>query len=202
MLYAFFYVIALLCYLRYLSTNKMSWYWATFFVFIASCLSKPMAVVFPMSLLCVDVLAGRQLNQKLDHRKASLLLSLSRSYVGLWPSIRKIKQGPLPPSGILTIWERIMYASYSFVMYVAKLFNPTFLSTFYPYPYRFITGYLPSIYYMAPFMALGIIFLIPYLTYKLKPPLLPGSGIRHRLFPGQRYFRAAVHIRWRRHHGG
>ncbi len=163
-LYAFFYFIGLLCYLKYLSTNKMTWYWATFFVFVASCLSKPMAVVFPLSLLCIDVLAQRQLSKKLVTEK--ILFFLFSLMCGVMAFYTQNKTGAIASFGVLTIWERIMYAAYGFVMYIAKLFNPTYLSTFYPYPYRFISGYLPTIYYAAPFLALAIIVLLPYLTYK------------------------------------
>jgi tetratricopeptide (TPR) repeat protein len=140
-LYAFFYVLGLLAYLRYLHSGKMSWYWVTFLVFVASCLSKPMAVVFPISLLCVDFLAAFYTQNK---------------------------TGAIASFGTLTIWERLMYASYGFIQYISKIFNPTYLSTFYPYPYRYITGYLPGIYYAAPILSIAFAFLIPYLTYKYK----------------------------------
>jgi len=58
-LYCFFYVAGLLTYLRYLENTHRKWYIYTLLLFIASCLSKPMAVVFPLSLLCIDVLFQR-----------------------------------------------------------------------------------------------------------------------------------------------
>ncbi|MCW3122516.1 MAG: hypothetical protein JWQ38_2008 [Flavipsychrobacter sp.] len=165
-LYAFFYILGLLCYLKYLATNKMSWYWLTFIVFIASCLSKPMAVVFPMSLLCIDILAKRQLSKKLVTEK--ILFFLFSLICGGMAFYTQNKTGAIASFGILTIYERIMYAGYSFIMYVSKLFNPTYLSTFYPYPYRFVTGYLPGIYYAAPFLALTIAGLPVWITYQYK----------------------------------
>src|ERR1035437_7412099 len=122
-LYAFFYLIGLLCYLKFLSTNKTAWYWATFFVFIASCLSKPMAVVFPMSLLCIDILAQRKLSQKLVTEK--ILFFLFSLIIGAMAFYTQNKTGAIASFGMLTIWERIMYASYGFDMYVSKIFNPT-----------------------------------------------------------------------------
>jgi len=53
-------------------------------------------------------------------------------------------------------------------MYIYKMFNPAFLSTFYPYPYRYLSGRLPAIYYMAPFIAITILALPLYVTYKKK----------------------------------
>ena len=165
-LYAFFYIIGLICYLRYLSLHKMSWYWLTFAAFILSCLSKPMAVVFPLSLLCVDVLAQRQLSRRLVTEK--ILFFVFSLICGAMAFYTQNKTGAIASFGILTIYERIMYASYGFVMYVSKLFNPTYLSTFYPYPYRYISGYLPAIYYAAPFLSLAIIGLPLFITYRYK----------------------------------
>jgi len=165
-LYAFFYILGLLCYLKYLATNKMSWYWVTFVVFIASCLSKPMAVVFPMSLICVDILAHRQFSKKLVTEK--ILFFIFSLLCGGMAFYTQNKTGAIASFGILTIYERLMYAGYSFVMYVSKLFNPTYLSTFYPYPYRYVSGYLPSIYYAAPFIAIAIVGLPLWYTYYFK----------------------------------
>ena len=163
-LYAFFYLLGLLAYLRFLTSDKAKWYWITFVLFIASCLSKPMAVVFPMSLLCVDILMKRKLNTKLVVEK--IVFFLFSLICGGMAFYTQNKTGAIAAFGILTIPERFMYASYGFVMYVSKLFNPTGLSTFYPYPYRFTTGYLPAIYYAAPFLALAIVGLPLFIAWK------------------------------------
>ncbi len=163
-LYAFFYFLGLMAYVKYLATDEKKWYWATYALFVASCLSKPMAVVFPMSLLCVDVLAGRSLSKKLVTEK--ILFFASSLVCGGMAFYTQNKTGAIASFSMLTIGERLMYAAYSFVMYVAKFFNPTFLSTFYPYPFRYTTGYLPGMFYAAPFIAIGIIALPVYLAYK------------------------------------
>ena len=163
-LYAFFYLSGLICYLSYISTQKWKWYWATFFLFIASCLSKPMAVVFPLSLLCLDFLLNRPLNKKLVTEK--ILFFLVSLICGGAAFYTQNKTGAIADFGVLTIAERIMYASYGYVMYMAKLFNPTYLSTFYPYPYRYLNGNLPAIYYAAPYIAISVPAVLLYLAYK------------------------------------
>jgi len=162
-LYAFFYFSALLCYLQYLSNDKSKWYYATFVLFIASCLSKPMAVVFPVTLLCIDILYQRQWGKKLITEK--IIFFLVSLICGGMAFYTQNKTGAIASFGTLTIGERIMYAAYGYVMYIVKIFNPTYLSTFYPYPYRFINGNLPVIYYAAPFIAIGSVALPLYLTY-------------------------------------
>jgi protein O-mannosyl-transferase len=159
-LYGFFYFLGLITYLRYINTQKIKWYWLTLFVFILSCLSKPMAVVFPVSLLCLDLLAKRNWSNRLVTEK--LVFFLLSAVCGGFAVYTQHKAGAIADFGKLTLPERIMYACYGFDMYIYKLFDPTYLSTFYPYPYRYITGYLPAIYYAAPFIAvfLPIIALI------------------------------------------
>ncbi len=165
-LYAFFYFSALLCHVRYVDNGEKKWYWYTFVLFIASCLSKPMAVVLPFSLLCFDVLLQRKLTMKLLTEKivfcgVSLLCGGMAFYT-------QNKTGAIASFGMLSINERVMYAAYGFVMYVAKLFNPSYLSTFYPYPYRiYPSGNLPGIFYAAPLIATGVPVILLYLTYKV-----------------------------------
>src|SRR3984957_17871410 len=82
-LYTFFYLAGLLTYIKCISTFKIQnlkfnintkWYWFTFTLFIFSCLSKPMAVVFPLTMLCIDFLYGRKLNFKLITEKSIFFL--------------------------------------------------------------------------------------------------------------------------------
>ena len=163
-LYAFFYWLALHSYLKYIDTGKLGWYSGTFLLFVASCLSKPMAVVFPMSLICIDVLLQRPWSKKLITEK--IVFFLMSLVIGGGAYYTQNKTGAVASFSALTLAERFMYASYGFVMYISKIFNPTYLSTFYPYPYRYISGYLPSIYYAAPFLSLAFVTLPIYLAYK------------------------------------
>ncbi len=163
-LYAFFYVLGLLAYLRFINEGHKKWYWLTLLAFIASCLSKPMAVVFPMSLLCIDVLAKRKFSQKLVLEKV-IFFAISL-LCGGFAFYTQNKTGAVAAFSTLSLQERFMYASYGFVMYLSKLFNPTYLSTFYPYPYRFTSGYLPSIFYLAPFISIAFVTLPLVITWK------------------------------------
>ncbi len=169
-LYAFFYLLGLLSYVKYTVTHKAKWYWVTFVLFVASCLSKPMAVVFPLSLVCLDVLLKRDyfVDKKINKTVVieKILFFLTSLTFGIAAFYTQHKTGAIASFGVLTIQERVMYAGYGFVMYVAKMFNPTFLSTFYPYPYRYIDGWLPGIYYAAPFIAIAILAVPTYIAYK------------------------------------
>ena len=170
-LYGLFYLSGLLAYLRYSASQQTKWYWITYLLFIASCLSKPMAVVFPASLVCLDFLFGCELNKKLVLDK--VLFFLTALFFGILAFYWQSKSGAVADFGVLTLAERVMYAAYGFIMYVAKFFNPTFLSTFYPYPFRMINmdkpdepGSLHQIFYVAPFIAIALITIPLYITYK------------------------------------
>ena len=168
-LYAFFYIIALITYLKYIHTKARKWILVTLVLYICSCLSKPMAVVFPMSLLAIDVLLNRELKWGLVTEK-TVFFAASLLFGGMAVYTQR-RTGAIADFDVLTIQERIMYACYGFDMYIAKLFNPTYLSTFYPYPYRFTTGYLPTIYYAAPFIAIAILAVPLYVTYRFNKSL-------------------------------
>jgi lipoprotein NlpI len=170
-LYAFFYFTGLLLYLRYVDENKIKWYLLTLLCFIASCLSKPMAVVFPVSLLTIDVLLKRKWENKVLTEKIPLFIA--SIIFGGYAYYRQNATGAIAPFEVLTLAERVMYASYGFVMYITKLFSPTRLSTFYPYPYRFIDGSLPWIYYASPIIAIVIVAAPLYIAWKKKKEYFP-----------------------------
>lgn len=99
-LYAFFYFSGLLLYLRYVDENKAKWYVLTLLFFIASCLSKPMAVVFPLSLLAIDVLLKRKLNRKTLIEKIPLFVA--SIVFGGYAYYRQNATGAIAPFAVLT----------------------------------------------------------------------------------------------------
>ncbi len=172
-LYAFFYFAGLLTYLQYIKEDKKQWVWygVTFLLFVASCLSKPMAVVFPFSILCLDVLLKRAWSKKLITEK--IIFFLASLICGSMAFYTQNKTGAIASFSTLTIFERIMYAGYGYMMYISKLFNPSYLSTFYPYPYRYTTGYLHQVFYFAPMFAIASIALPLWYTWTKKREYFP-----------------------------
>ena len=58
-LYVFFFLAGLITYWRYLEKQRWPWLVLTFALFLLSCLSKGMAVVFPLTLILLDYWKGR-----------------------------------------------------------------------------------------------------------------------------------------------
>lgn len=177
-LYTFFYLLGLLAYIKHLEGRPGKWLLITFLLAVASALSKPMAVVFPLSLLCLDVLYGRCPSVKMVVSKWPFFLA--SLFFGFLAFYTQNANGAVTSFSTLTIGERFMYASYGFVMYIAKFFVPFKLSTFYPYPYRYINGSLPMIYYLAPVLSVIIVVVPAWLLYRVKSryfvPFLFGIG--------------------------
>ncbi len=167
-LYAFFYFAALLTYMRYADGGSRKWWWygATYLLFVLSCLSKPMAVVFPFSILCIDLFVQRKWSRGLITEK--IIFFLTSLVCGSMAFYTQNKTGAIASFSTLTLAERFMYAGYGYIMYISKLFNPTYLSTFYPYPIRYVSGSLPGIFYMAPLLAIASVVAPLYYTWKYK----------------------------------
>ena len=62
-LYVFFFLAALISYLYYKEKGKPIWYSITLLLFILSCLSKAMAVVFPFVLILIDYYTADSISQ-------------------------------------------------------------------------------------------------------------------------------------------
>lgn len=129
-LYAFFFLMGLIVYLRYLDKRHWGWLIATLAAFALSLASKPAAVVFPLTLLLLDWYRRRPftpsvLLEKLPFFAASVAMGL-------------LTLGAQKASGaVATNWSafhNLLFASFGSVMYVVKLFLPVGLCAIYPYP--------------------------------------------------------------------
>ncbi len=132
--------------------------------FLFSLLSKPMAVVFPLSLLLIDFLLSRKFKKNIFIEKIFFLaISLIIGFLTL--HTQKEAHAFIYS---FSITDRFFIASYSFLEYIFKLFFPIHLSGFYPYPMNPGES-LPSYFYIMPLLVLLITALPLYLTYKKNP---------------------------------
>jgi len=166
-LFAFFYLIGLITYLRYLERRRLPWLGFTLLVFILSAASKPAAVVFPLTLLAIDLYRRRPLRLDLLVEKISFFaVSLAAGLLTL--------KAQISAEAIVDLWnpfERVLIASKGTLLYVGKLFVPVHLSALYPYPAAEGKG-LGAEFYVA-FALLAILLpAIVYLNRRNRPVLL------------------------------
>lgn len=157
-LYSFFFLSGLLAYLRYREAEKPGWLVLTFICFVFSCLSKAVAVIFPLVLLTLDYWSGRKgsnrpffgtLKELLTPRRILFLLPFLLVSVLAGMLAYRIQDGKnflgiletgkgLPDvvnsAGPFSLWEKFRNGSYAFTAYLVKFFFPFRLSAFYPYP--------------------------------------------------------------------
>jgi len=160
LIYASFYLGAIISYLYYLKTNLKKFLLITFFLFLCSLLSKVMAVTLPILLLLFDYYYNRKLSSKkvLFEKIPFLMLSLLFGIIAIYG--RHVEGHISEEFGLL---DKPFLISYQLVWYVSKFVFPVNLSAYYPGPEK-IEGFLPYFYYFG-----GLLILLScYFACKLK----------------------------------
>ena len=165
-LYAFFYLIAMLTYLRYLEGGRR-WLVATWIAFVLSVASKPAAVVLPLTLLLIDWFRRRPLRAPAFLEKIPFF-AVSIAAGALTFTAQK-SVGAMH-SEIWTPFQKVIFASVGTLMYVGKLFVPIHLSAVYPLPATSSTHY-STFYYAAPFLVLAGLAALVILARRARPVL-------------------------------
>ncbi len=128
-----------------------------------------MAVVFPLSLICIDLLLAEKYSFKTLLDKIPILVIAL--LLGLLNYHFQTQANTITPFGNIPVTMRFMFASYGFVLYIVKFFVPIQLSTFYPYPcvnmQLHVDQPLPFFYYLSFWLGLLIVTLPLYFSYKL-----------------------------------
>lgn len=138
---AFFFLSALLVYLRYALTesqrNRRLLYWFCLVLSLFAMMSKPMAVTLPLVLILLDVYPLNRLGN--PERRLNLLWEKLPFFAmslltGILTLLAQESGGALRPFGELGFSERIVNAFESVTFYLGKTVWPFGLSPFYPLP--------------------------------------------------------------------
>lgn len=162
LLYCFFFLLSCISYLRYSETNKYSWLLLSFILFIASCLSKAMAVPLPFVLILTDIFNKRKIGISVLLEKLPFVL------FAVWIGMLTVGHQDNAIMEEYTHVQRIVFGCYAFVMYLVKLFVPVHLSALYPYP-NVLTAAIPTWYYAMVPLAVALLVLPVWFFYKKKP---------------------------------
>ncbi|MCX6258445.1 MAG: tetratricopeptide repeat protein [Bacteroidia bacterium] len=168
-LYALFFLSAMLVYLRYLERGKWPDLILVFILFVLSILSKPAAIIFPVALLTIDYYYMRLDKWKTYLEKIPFLL------VAVFFSVLTLKaqshQGAVAEAGMFSATSRFFFGNYGIMIYLVKAIVPFNLCAFYPFPP--INMSLPADYYLSPIVSLALIALL--VIYRRKNRVLTFS---------------------------
>ncbi|WP_370860746.1 hypothetical protein [Parabacteroides faecis] len=130
LLYAFFYLLGLLCYLRYIEGQKITYYLLTIVCFLCSFLGKEQAVTFPLTLLVIDWFANRDLkNIVIWSEKMSFFIMAF-----LFGAITILSQGKSIYEITFPLHQRLIFGCFALIEYITKCLFPVKLNFFYPFP--------------------------------------------------------------------
>jgi len=159
-LYTLFFLAGHIAFTKYVDTNDKKQYWFTLLFLVLSLLSKPAAVIFPVSLFCIDILRRRQFSFKLITEKIPFFIPAI--IMGLI-TIGAQKEVGATGEEYFGLGKNILFGFYGILMYFVKMIIPYQLSAFYPFPP--LNESLPPVYYIGPLFALALAAVV-YFTWK------------------------------------
>src|SRR5712692_6836414 len=131
---AFFWFLALYCYVRYTERPSSGRYLLVAASFGLGLMSKAMLVTFPFTLVLLDIWPLRRMQWRKTFGEKIPLLALSAASSAVTYSI----QGSTGAFMSVPLAPRIANIFISYVTYIRQMFWPTRLAFFYPYPHTIL----------------------------------------------------------------
>ncbi|MCF8371103.1 MAG: tetratricopeptide repeat protein [Bacteroidales bacterium] len=165
-LYTLFFLASLIAWMKYLNSGKWKFYTFALILFIFSCFSKGQAVSLAALLFAFDflfkrkILSGKVMLEKIPFLALAVVFGIF--------ALNAQQEGEAVAGFTqehVSLFERLMFASYGYVMYHLKLILPINLSAIYPYPPK-MDGSFPVVYYIFVIPALAIVASIFYFLKK------------------------------------
>lgn len=167
MIFATFYLISMIYYLKYIQTNSVKCYILVIIAFMLSFGGKEVAVTLPVALLLLDYLYKRDLLsakiwfEKLPFFCLSLIFIIITFYSQAFNN-----EGVLSSRTYYPIYQNFIFATYTVTEYIIKTLLPIKLNYLYPFPNQ-PGDPLPIYMYIYPLL-LGISFLAFWNVLKKK----------------------------------
>ena len=158
-LYAFFYLLAIITYLKHLKKKSVFYLLLTLVLFVLSCLAKPMAITLPAILALIQWYISTE-KFKIKQYVPLLFLSIISITFALIPFIFHDTTLLTDDLGSKFNWiDRLFLFTYALSFYLVKLLLPINQAAFHYYPSK-INNALPSIYYWSVLIIPSLVFLI------------------------------------------
>ena len=155
LVYAFYYLAALLLYLYYVERPGTGKYISLLALFVASFFGKEQAVVLPLAFLLIDYVTKRRggVGYLLLEKAPFLILAL---YFGILTIVSQGNGGNMPE---YSLWQRLLFCGYTLYEYMVKTILPLNLMYLYAFPTT-PAGEMPIAFYFYPLMIIAAAYLI------------------------------------------
>ena len=132
----FFWMLTMLAYVHYSRHPNLYRYFLTLLLLMFGLMAKPMLITLPFVLLLLDYWPLRRLRQQSPfHLILEKVPFLLLSFVSIYLSFLSVQQNKIILSAELVPMKlRVANALVSYVQYIEKMFWPTSLAVFYPFP--------------------------------------------------------------------
>jgi len=159
-LYALFFLAGHITFTRYIDEGSKKQYWLTLLFVVLSLMSKPAAVIFPVSLFCIDILRQRKFSFKLITEKIPFFIPAIIMGIMIVNAQQKVGATGEDYFGL---GKNILFGFYGIMMYFFKMIIPYQQSAFYPFPP--LNEKLSMVYYIAPVFTL-LLAAVTFFTWK------------------------------------
>ncbi|WP_345329230.1 hypothetical protein [Mucilaginibacter defluvii] len=130
-LYALFYLLALITYLKYINSNKAYYFYWVLFLYALSFGAKEQAVTLPVCMLLLDYSEGKSFRNKLIwiEKIPVFILSVLFGFI-------TIDSQQVDERDFYDIFQRLPLSFYTISEYATKCIIPVNLSYLYPFPFQ------------------------------------------------------------------
>ncbi|MDO8999953.1 MAG: tetratricopeptide repeat protein [Bacteroidota bacterium] len=129
---ATFYLAGILSYLNFTETSKTQDYILCLLLFVLGCLSKSSVVIFPITLICLDILIHKKISTKYILNKIPfLLLAILFGIINIKTQTADLF---INHAHEFPYYQRIGFAGFALLKYLVLFLLPVNLSVIYPYP--------------------------------------------------------------------
>ena len=140
----FFWLLTMWAYVRYVKNPKLKWYLISLMLFALGLMAKPMLVTLPFVLLLLDYWPLNRISRFNWQTIYRLILEkipffFLAAVLSVITFIAQHNSGAISSLTGISIKSRVCNALISYVQYIEKMFWPTHLAFFYPYPAHHIS---------------------------------------------------------------
>ncbi len=182
-LYALFFLGALICHIYYLRNRSSGYYYGVIVLFVLALLSKPAALVLPFILLLCDYFTNGRINKK-DLSEKIPLFSIAAVFLilGMFTAAEYVREDPG-----FNFLDYIFVASYGLVFYLYKIVVPLNLSCLYPYPLK-SGNLLPVAFLVSPLLIIILALVTAFSVRYTRKALFGGLFFLITIFSALQFF--------------